>query len=119
MKSYIDKEQTSSFVNINSINKLNQEEISNEINMEEIMDLFADLFTPKKIIDDYSELEDKKVTNQKNSHSSKRTIIQDDKYSLFPNKDKNYVCDLLKHDMKVYKYILLERREIEGSIRLL
>ncbi len=104
MKSYIDNEQTSSIKDINSIYKINQHDISNEINMEEIMELFADLFTPKKIIDENSELEVKKVKNQKNSHSSKRTIIQDDKYCLFPNKDKNYVCDLLIHDMKVYIY---------------
>lgn len=99
MRRYIEKEQLynragvdESYASKDSIT----ESSLYEIDIEEIMDMFADLFTPKKVDDNNVDLRSRKKTS-----SLKPTKLYDNTVSqIFPDKSKNYFGVYLQKEMK-------------------
>ena len=109
MKDYVEKQK----IDLHSAGMLTTREIPEDgvydLNMEEIMEIFADLFTPTRIVDEnsFNNLNGPDLNNsQKKSHKFENSP---DFNSVVSPKDQNYISNYLSKEKKVYYSLLIRK----------
>ena len=102
MKDYVEKQKNDRRTDDEKLfsNRDFSEQAIYDLKMEDIMEMFADLLTPKRIMDD-NQQSIKGQDRKEISNIIRKPVNIEDFNHLFPDKDKNYISNYLRKEHKV------------------